>query len=181
LKNAPFISINCAAIPENLIEAELFGSEKGAFTGAVSTRKGLFEMAEGGTLFLDEIGEMPVALQSKLLGVLDDGKIRRLGGNSTIELQVRIISATSVDLEKAIRQKTFRKDLYYRLSVIKIHMPPLNGKDIPCLRFPSKRVAKGKKVGIAENEIEKLKHYPWPGNVRELRNVLEGLCSSTRG
>lgn len=176
LKNAPFISINCAAIPENLIEAELFGIEKGAFTGAVSARKGLFEMAEGGTLFLDEIGEMPIALQSKLLGVLDDGKIRRLGGNSTIELQVRIIAATSVDLEKAIREKTFRKDLYYRLSVVKIHLPPLRQRsnDIPLLcDFLLKRVAKGKKVSMAENEIEKLKHYPWPGNVRELRNVLE--------
>ena len=176
LKNAPFISINCAAIPETLIEAELFGCEKGAFTGAVSARKGLFEMAEGGTLFLDEIGEMPAALQSKLLGVLDDGKIRRLGGSSTIALQVRIIAATSADLERAIQKKTFRKDLYYRLSVIKIHMPPLveRRNDIPLLcDFLLKRVAKGKKVSIAEDEIEKLKQYPWPGNVRELRNVLE--------
>jgi DNA-binding NtrC family response regulator len=176
LKNAPFICINCAAIPENLIEAELFGCEKGAFTGAVSARKGLFEMADGGTLFLDEIGEMPAALQSKLLGVLDDGKIRRLGGSSTIELQVRTIAATSVDLEQAIKKKTFRNDLYYRLSVIKIHMPPLRERrnDIPLLcDFLLKKVAKGKKVSIAENEIEKLKHYPWPGSVRELRNVLE--------
>jgi DNA-binding NtrC family response regulator len=177
LKNAPFIIINCAAIPENLIEAELFGCEKGAFTGAVSARKGLFEMAEGGTLFLDEIGEMPAALQSKLLGVLDDRKIRRLGGNSTIELQVRIIAATSVDLEQAIKKKTFRKDLYYRLSVIKIHMPPLrerrNDISLLCNFLLQKRIAKGNKVSIAENEMEKLKHYPWPGNVRELRNVLE--------
>ena len=177
LKNAPFISVNCAAIPENLIEAELFGCEKGAFTGAVSARKGLFEMAEGGTIFLDEIGEMPLALQSKLLGVLDDGQIRRLGGSSTIELQVRTIAATSVDLEEAIKKRTFRQDLYYRLSVIKIHIPPLRQRknDIPllCEFLLQRRVARGKKAWIAESEMEKLKHYPWPGNVRELRNVLE--------
>jgi DNA-binding NtrC family response regulator len=127
---------------------------------------------------------MPTALQSKLLGVLDDGRIRRLGGNSTIELQVRIIAATSVDLEEAIGRRSFRKDLFYRLSVIKIHMPPLRERrsDIPLLTdFLIKKVAKGKKVSIAETEIEKLKHYPWPGNVRELKNVLERAVLLRRG
>ncbi|MBA4372206.1 MAG: DNA-binding response regulator [Thermodesulfovibrio sp.] len=173
---APFVSINCAALPETLIEAELFGHEKGAFTGAASAKKGVFEMAEGGTLFLDEIGEMPVHLQSKLLGVLDDKNIRRLGGDSVRAVAVRIIAATSVDLEEAIRQKQFRGDLYYRLSVIKIHMPPLRERrgDIPLLcDYLVGKYAKKKTVELPSDEYEKLMSYDWPGNVRELRNIIE--------
>ena len=131
-KNA-FISINCAAIPENLIEAELFGFEKGAFTGAFSAKKGLFEMAEGGTLFLDEIGTLPLHLQSKLLGVLDEKKLRRLGGKSVRPVNIRIVAATNVDIEKAVSEGAFREDLYYRINVIRIQIPPLRERlqDVP--------------------------------------------------
>lgn len=123
-QNRPFVSTNCATLPENLIEAELFGHEKGSFTGADATKKGLFEMADGGTLFLDEIGEIPIHLQSKLLGALDDGTVKRLGGDTARQVDVRIIAATNVNLEEAISAKTFREDLYYRLSVLRIHLPP---------------------------------------------------------
>lgn len=175
-RHSPFISINCAALPETLIEAELFGHEKGAFTGAAAAKKGVFEMAEGGTLFLDEIGEMPVNLQSKFLGVLDDGMFRRLGGTTVINANVRVIAATSVDIEDAIRARKFREDLYYRLSVIKLHLPPLRERrdDIPylcdCL---IRKLAKGRDLKLAEGETDRLKRYDWPGNVRELRNVIE--------
>lgn len=175
-RHSPFISINCAALPESLIEAELFGYEKGAFTGAAAMKKGMFEMAEGGTIFLDEIGEMPIALQAKLLGVLDDGTYRRLGGTALLHAQVRVIAATSVDFEKAIRARTFREDLYYRLGVIKMHLPPLRERkdDIPALcDVLVTKVAKGRHLGLADGQIEKLMQYDWPGNVRELRNVLE--------
>jgi len=174
--HAPFVSINCAALPESLIEAELFGHEKGAFTGAAGLKKGMFEMAEGGTIFLDEIGEMPMALQAKLLGVLDDGMFRRLGGTTVLRAQVRVIAATSVDLEKAIRQKKFREDLYYRLGVIKLHLPPLRDRkdDLAALcDFLISTVAKGRQVVLAGGELENLKQYDWPGNVRELKNVIE--------
>jgi len=175
-KNAAFISHNCAAFPENLIEAELFGHEKGAFTGAVSDKKGILEMAEGGTLFLDEIGELPYHLQSKLLGVLDDKKIKRLGGQSQKPVDVRIIAATNNDLHKAMRKKRFREDLYYRLNVLKIHIPPLRERpeDIPELcRYLIKRIKPDSDIGISDNEIENLSEYHWPGNVRELRNIIE--------
>lgn len=175
-RQTPFISINCAALPENLIESELFGYEKGSFTGAANTKKGMFEMAEEGTIFLDEIGEMPVSLQAKLLGVLDDKTFRRIGGTTLLHAQVRVIAATSVDLETAIRNKKFREDLYYRLGVIKIHLPPLRNRkdDIPALcNHLIASVAKGRQVRLAEGEVEKLMFYDWPGNVRELRNVLE--------
>jgi len=185
LRKAPFISINCAALPENLIEAELFGYEKGAFTGATMSRRGIFEMAEGGTLFLDEIGEMPLHLQAKLLSAIEDKKIKRIGSESIIPVNVRIIAATCVDLENTIG-KTFRKELYYRLSVIRIHLPPLRErrKDIPafCEYFLAK-FSKGHEGNISDSEVENLMHYDWPGNVRELRNILEravllqkGLC-----
>ncbi len=175
-RHSPFISINCAALPESLIEAELFGYEKGAFTGAAAMKKGMFEMAEGGTIFLDEIGEMPVALQAKLLGVLDDGTYRRLGGTTPLHAQVRVIAATSVDLGKAIKARTFREELYYRLGVIKIHLPPLRERrdDIPVLcEVLITKVAKGRQLRLAGGQIEKMLQYNWPGNVRELRNVLE--------
>lgn len=176
LKHAPFISVNCAALPENLIEAELFGHEKGAFTGAAGLRKGMFELAEGGTLFLDEIGEMPVTLQSKLLGVLDDGTFRRLGGTTLMQAQVRVIAATSIDIEKSIKARKFREDLYYRLGVIKIHLPSLRERreDLPGLcAYLLEKVAKGRPVRLAAGELEMLANYNWPGNVRELKNVLE--------
>lgn len=175
VRRASFIGINCVALPENLIEAELFGYEKGAFTGAVSNRKGIFEMAEGGTLLLDEIGEMPLHLQPKLLSAIEDKKIMRIGSETIIPVNVRIIAATSVDLENAVG-KTFRKELYYRLSVIRIHIPPLRErrKDIPelCTYF-LKKIAMGREVKLADSEIDRLMEYDWPGNVRELRNIME--------
>jgi DNA-binding NtrC family response regulator len=171
-----FICLNCAALPENLIEAELFGCEKGAFTGAVTARKGIFELAEGGTLFLDEIGAMPLHLQSKLLGVLDDKKIRRIGGESMKSVDVRIIAATNTDLENSVEKGSFREDLYYRLSVIRIHIPPLRDRreDIPELcRYFIHTMAYGSHVNLPDSEMARLMEYEWPGNVRELKNVLE--------
>ncbi len=171
---SPFISINCASLPENLIEAELFGYEKGAFTGAVARKRGIFEMAEGGTLFLDEIGEMPLHLQAKLLSVIEDKQVRRLGGESIRPVDVRIMAATGVDLEQCLG-KTFRKDLYYRLSVIRIHIPPLRERRecIPMLCDHLLRQLTGRELKINDGELSKLKAYDWPGNVRELKNILE--------
>ena len=174
-RRSAFIEINCAALPESLIEAELFGYEKGAFTGAVASKKGIFEMAEGGTLVLNEIGEMPLNLQSKLLSVLEGKKIKRLGGELITPVSFRILAATSVDLEKAVG-KSFREDLYYRLSVVRIHMPPLRNRrnDIPELcDYLLKNIARGADVRLSDSEIVKLAEYDWPGNVRELRNILE--------
>jgi transcriptional regulator with PAS, ATPase and Fis domain len=172
---APFISINCASLPESLIEAELFGYEKGAYTGAVASRKGLFEMAEGGTLFLDEIGEMPVHLQAKLLSVIEEKKLRRLGSESVRTVTVRIIAATGTKIEDFLG-KTFRKDLYYRLSVIRMHIPPLRERrsDIPqlCIHL-MKTISGGYEVSFSDAESARLSHYDWPGNVRELKNILE--------
>lgn len=174
-RKAAFISINCASLPENLMEAELFGYEKGAFTSAVTARKGIFEMAEGGTLFLDEIGEIPLHLQSKLLSVLEEKMVRRLGSESIKPVEVRVIASTSVPLENVIGT-SFRKDLYYRLNVIRIHVPPLRERrqDIPELcGYLLKKIAGGAETELLDSEIQKLKEYDWPGNVRELRNVLE--------
>jgi DNA-binding NtrC family response regulator len=179
----PFISINCASLPENLIEAELFGYEKGAFTGAVSARKGLFEMAEGGTLFLDEIGEMPMHLQAKLLSAIEDKKLRRLGSESVRPLSVRIIAATGVKIEDFLG-KTFRKDLYYRLSVVRMHIPPLRERrsDIPGLcKHLLKALADGHEATLSDKEIANLSRYDWPGNVRELKNILERAYLLQRG
>ena len=172
--SAPFVNINCASLPENLIEAELFGFEKGAFTGAVNAKKGLFEMAEGGTLFLDEIGEMPIHLQSKLLSALEDRMIRRIGGTSAKPINVRIIAATSVELEKNFG-KNFRKDLYYRLSVVRMHIPPLRErrKDIPVLCSYLLKTIANRAVEIPDRDMAQLMKYDWPGNVRELKNILE--------
>ncbi|MBI4851347.1 MAG: sigma-54-dependent Fis family transcriptional regulator [Acidobacteria bacterium] len=175
-KTRPFISVNCAALPENLIESELFGAEKGSYTGAISTRKGLFEIADGGTLFLDEIAEIPIHLQSKLLGVLDDKKVRRLGGEIYRSVNTRTIAATNVDLEDFVLQRRFRNDLFYRLNVISIHLPPLreHKQDIPtfCKYFINK-LSPNKKFQIADNEYNKLILYDWPGNIRELKNIIE--------
>ncbi len=171
-----FISVNCAAIPENLIESELFGHEKGAFTGATGPKKGVFEMANGGTLFLDEIGEIPFQMQAKLLGVLDEKTVKRLGSESTKPINVRIIAATNTDLSQAIKEKKFREDLYYRLSVLRIHIPPLRARieDIPDLcGFLINKMRSRTEIKISAEELLKLKSYDWPGNVRELRNVLD--------
>jgi DNA-binding NtrC family response regulator len=173
--SAPFISINCASLPENLIEAELFGYEKGAFTGAVSTKRGIFEMAEGGTLFLDEIGEIPLHLQAKLLSVIEDKRLRRIGSESLRPVNARIIAATSVTLEDTLGA-AFRKDLYYRLSVVRIHLPPLRERrqDIPalCMHLLG-QLSGGREVRLEEDELQRLMAYSWPGNVRELKNILE--------
>ena len=176
LGDRAFIGINCSAIPENLIEAELFGFEKGTFTGATSARKGLFEMAEGGTLFLDEIATLPLHMQSKLLGVLDEKQLRRLGGQSAIPVTARIISATNVDVENAVQAGGFREDLYYRIHVIRIHIPPLRERleDIPDLcRFFVSCLSPDVPLQIPDEEISRLMQYPWPGNVREFKNIIE--------
>ncbi len=175
-KTGSFVGINCASLPENLIEAELFGYEKGAFTGAVAARKGIFEMAEGGTLFLDEIGDLPLHLQSKLLGVLDEKKLKRLGGQVFKKINVRVIAATNVDLEDAVRGKRFREDLFYRLSVLRIHIPPLRHRlgDIADLcRYFINKSHWHIQPDLTEDDIERLQHYRWPGNVRELKNIIE--------
>jgi len=178
-REAPFVFVNCATLPENLIESELFGHEKGSFTGAVASRKGVFELAEGGTLFLDEIATMPLNLQAKLLATLDNGSLRRLGGQSEIRVNVRIIAATNADLEVLISNNLFRKDLYYRLNVLCIHIPSLSerSEDIPvlCRHFIS-LLGRQPELDLDEREIQLLQQYPWPGNVRELRNVLERSC-----
>ena len=170
-----FLSINCAAIPENLVEAEYFGHEKGTFTGADVRREGIFELANGGTLLMDEIGEIPIHLQSKLLTVLEEKAIRRIGGTCTLPVDVRIIATTNQNLEQAIDEKRFRRDLYYRLAVIKIHVPPLrqHPEDIPEISafFADQFCLKPKP--FARGQMEKLRQYHWPGNVRELRNIIE--------
>ena len=180
----PFIAVNCAAIPESLMEAELFGYEQGAFTGADKASKGLFEMAAGGTLFLDEIGEMPMHLQAKLLGVLDDKKIRRLGGQSLKPVSVRIIAATNADMASAVRKRAFREDLYYRLSVVHIHVPPLRQRidDLAdlCRHFIA-QIAPDQKITLAEDQIKAMQNYAWPGNVRELRNIIERAILLRKG
>ena len=175
----PFMEINCASVPETLLESELFGYEKGAFTDAKTRKKGLVEMAEGGTLFLDEIGEMGITLQSRLLRVLENKTFRRVGGVKDLHVNTRFISATNRDLNRAIEEKIFRKDLYYRLKVIPIHIPPLRERkeDIPLLvNFFIDRYNKelGKQVKPVSREVvELMLSYDWPGNVRELKNVIE--------
>jgi DNA-binding NtrC family response regulator len=178
-KAKPFIAINCAAIPENLIESELFGYEPGAFTGATSRNVGLFEASNSGTIFLDEIGDLPALTQSKILRVLQDKEIRRLGSRESIKVNVRIIAATNKDLEKEIANKTFREDLYYRLKVITINLPPLRERkeDIPELvTFFIRKYNQefGKRVkDIEENALKALRDYHWPGNIRQLESVIE--------
>ncbi|MGZ3707863.1 MAG: sigma-54-dependent transcriptional regulator [Bdellovibrionota bacterium] len=175
----PFIALNCAAVPEQLIESELFGFEKGAFTGAATAKQGLFEAADGGTLLLDEIGDMPLSLQAKLLRVLQESEVRRVGATASRKIDVRVIAATHRDLKDCVRTGTFREDLLYRLAVIELPVPPLRERqeDIPELAYhfladASKR--HGKSIeGIAEETMEALLGHPWPGNVRELSNVIE--------
>jgi DNA-binding NtrC family response regulator len=179
-----FLTTNCAAFPESLIEAELFGSEKGAFTGATSLRRGIFELADGGTLVLDEISSMPIHLQSKLLGVLEEKKIRRVGGESFKLINARVIAISNTDLAEAIKEKSFRDDLYYRLSVIHINIPPLRERkrDIPRLcEYFIKLMTKKSDIKLSDEELNKLLEYEWPGNVRELKNVMERALIIQRG
>lgn len=181
----PFIEVNCAAIPEELIESELFGHEKGAFTGATTQRKGKFDLAHEGTLFLDEIGDMSLKTQAKVLRILQERKFERVGGNRTIEVDVRVIAATNKDLDEEISRGTFREDLYYRLNVLPFHVPPLRERveDIPLLAghfldyFCSKESRDYKK--LTAKAMEALQNYPWPGNVRELKNIIERLVIMT--
>ncbi|HHT9123522.1 MAG TPA: sigma-54-dependent transcriptional regulator [Candidatus Wunengus sp. YC63] len=175
----PFVALHCAALSEGVLESELFGHEKGAFTGAVQARKGRFEMADGGTLFLDEVGEMSLKVQVKLLRVLEKGEFERVGGEKTLKVDVRLITATNRNLEKEVSEGRFREDLFYRLNVITIHLPPLRERkdDIPILSnfFVIKYTKKYKKEikGFAPEAMEALCAYHWPGNVRELENVVE--------
>ena len=178
-RNKPFVPINCAAIPETLIESEIFGHEKGAFTGALERRTGCFELAEGGTLLLDEIGEMPVATQAKLLRVLEDRKLRRLGSKVETTVDVRVLAATNKVPEEAVARGELRNDLYYRLNVFNIHMPPLreHKEDVPELvqsLLADMNDKHGRKVaGVSEAVLNAFQNYSWPGNVREMRNTLE--------
>ncbi len=180
-KNQPFVSINCGAFPDTLLESELFGYQKGAFTGAYTNKKGLFEVANKGTLFLDEIGEMSTTMQVKLLSAIQNKKIRRLGGTEEIPIDIRIIAATNKNIEKLIKEGKFREDLYYRLAVIPINVPPLRERkeDIPelanyFLKLFSYKVGKNIK-GFSDKAMEILKSYSWPGNVRQLENLVERL------
>ncbi|HHT9116981.1 MAG TPA: sigma-54-dependent transcriptional regulator [Candidatus Wunengus californicus] len=180
-KNNPLVVLNAAAIPENLLESELFGHEKGSFTGAVYQRKGKFEYANHGTLFLDEIGDMPLSTQVKILRVIEDGVVMRVGSNESIEVDVRLIAATNQYLEKLIKEGKFREDLYFRLNVVSIKLPPLRERleDIPLLIDAFLREfsqTHNKKVSILSPEARKILYkYPWPGNVRELKNCIESM------
>jgi two-component system NtrC family response regulator len=185
-EKAPFISINCAGLPENLLESELFGHEKGAFTGAIALRKGRFELADTGSIFLDEVAEMAMPLQAKLLRVLQERTFERVGGNQTLHVDVRIIAATNKDLKEEVDKGNFREDLYYRLNVLHIHLPPLRERtdDIPMLaaHFVSKFSRELNKSGleIAPETVRFLTTLPWDGNIRELENTIERaaiLCS----
>ncbi len=183
----PFVKVNCAAIPTELIESELFGHEKGAFTGATSARRGKFELADGGTLFLDEVGDLHASSQAKLLRVLQEGEFHRVGGEQPIRVSVRVISATNRDLSELVAQQKFREDLYYRLCVVPVRVPSLRERrqDIPALagyfldEFCTRNNFRPKKWG--EGAIEALQDYAWPGNIRELRNTVERMAILTRG
>jgi DNA-binding NtrC family response regulator len=178
-RKGPFVELNCAAIPETLIESELFGHEKGAFTGAIKAKRGKFELAQNGTIFLDEIGEMPLSAQAKFLRILQERTFERVGGTTTLNTSARIIAATNQDLVAGIREKRFREDLYYRLNVFPITLPPLRKRPEAIqvltnylVRSISARV--GKKVSeISDDTLKQIKSYEWPGNVRELHNVIE--------
>jgi two-component system response regulator HydG len=178
-RNGPFIPVNCAALPETLLESELFGYEKGAFTGAAGRKEGRFELAHGGTLFLDEVGDLSLVTQPKILRVLQEGEFERLGGTRTLQVDVRIVAATNQDVAEMVKEKRFREDLYYRLNVITIRVPPLRERpeDIRVLAQHYLRVyaaKNGRKLeGFTGEAIDRLEAYAWPGNVRELENVIE--------
>ncbi len=178
-QSKPFVVINCSALPETLLESELFGHEKGSYTGAYTDKRGLFAEADGGTIFLDEIGEITLPVQVKLLRVLQNGDFRKVGGEENIHVDVRIVAATNSDLQEMVKRKKFREDLFYRLNVISLVLPPLRDRpgDVPLLascflkKFSERS---GKKViRIAEDSLQAFQKYPWPGNVRELENVME--------
>ncbi len=183
-REGPFVAVNCAAIPETLIESELFGHVKGSFTGAVRDKEGKFELANGGTIFLDEIGDLRVDLQAKILRALQERSVDRVGGSRPVPVDVRVIAATNRDLERSVKDGTFREDLFYRLSVVTLHMPPLRERreDIPLLsEFFIRKFNKGADVSITRDALASLAAYGWPGNVRELENVIERASVLRRG
>jgi transcriptional regulator with PAS, ATPase and Fis domain len=186
-KKAPFVSVNCGAIPETLLESELFGAEKGAFTGSVEQRKGFFETAHRGTIFLDEIGEMPIATQVKLLRILESGEYSRLGSSDVLKVDVRVVAATNRDLAYEVRQGRFRQDLYFRLNSVNIHLSPLrqHPEDIDHLVEHFAQRAADKNIviynGIDAAALGLLQRQPWPGNVRELRNIIETIVTLEQG
>ena len=186
-KDQPFMAINCSAIVENLLESELFGHEKGAFTGAVSVKKGMFEVAEKGTVFLDEVAEMPLELQAKLLRVLQEWEYQRVGGEKTLQFKARVIAATNKDLAKMVQEGRFREDLFYRLSVATIRIPPLRDRksDIPLiiehLVQKINTELDNQIAGVDAGAIRKMIDYSWPGNVRELENILTKAALRTKG
>jgi DNA-binding NtrC family response regulator len=180
----PFVPVDCASLPEHLLESELFGHEKGAFTGAVKTKSGLIEMADRGTLFLDEIGELPLALQGKFLRALQERKIRRVGGTGLLDVDMRVVSATNRNLREEVAKGRFREELYYRINVIAIELPPLRERagDVPLLAHAFlKKYARGQPLTLDEAALAALEAYAWPGNVRELQNVIERACVLTDG
>ena len=185
--NGPFVAVNCAAIPEELIESELFGHEKGAFTGAIQKKRGRFEMANGGTIFLDEIGDMSLMTQAKILRILQEHRFERVGGTETLEVNVRVVAATNKDLQVEMSNGRFREDLFYRLNVIPFHVPALRDRreDIPMLveRFLARYAAESGRPArtISPKALAKLQEYTWPGNVRELQNLIERLVLMTPG
>ncbi len=185
-RDQPFVAVNCAALPDTLLESELFGHVKGAFTDARNDRKGLFVQAEGGTLLLDEIGEMPLAMQPKLLRALEENKVRPVGSEKEVAFDVRLLASTNRDLETAVEEGRFRKDLFFRIDVIQVELPPLRARGADALLLAQHFIEDcagraGKQVvGMSEGVAEKLLAYSWPGNVRELRNVIERAVALTR-
>jgi len=186
-KDAPFVKMNCAAVPAELIESELFGHERGAFTGAVAARRGRFEQADGGTLFLDEVGDMPASMQAKVLRVLQEGELERVGGTQTIRCDVRVVAATNKDLAAEVKAGRFREDLYYRLAVVPIHVPALRERreDVPKLaeRFLAEACERNgrRPMRLSRDALLALQAHDWPGNVRELRNLVERLAILSDG
>jgi DNA-binding NtrC family response regulator len=184
-RHGPFVPVNCAALPETLLESELFGHEKGAFTGAISQRQGRFELADGGTLFLDEVGEIPASIQAKLLRVLQERRFERIGGTKSIDVDLRLIAATNRPLARMVKQGKFREDLYYRVNVVRIELPPLRQRPEDVLLLAAHFAAKHARPGEAPKKfspqaMEVLLNYHWPGNVRELENVVERACVVAR-
>jgi transcriptional regulator with GAF, ATPase, and Fis domain len=185
-KSKPFLAENCAAVPPDLLESELFGHKKGSFTGAIADRPGHFAAANGGTVFLDEIGDMPISMQSKLLRVLQEGEVRPVGSNKVIHVDVRIVAATNKDLRAMCRSGTFREDLYFRLAVVTVHLPPLRDRkgDLPHLvRFLLGSVGKemGREASVTPEALVLLERWRWPGNVRELENEIRRAMALSRG